>query len=418
MAESSRTINAFMVCGTRFDVDTRYTLIKPIGQGAYGVVSSALDNDTGEKVAIKKINKAFEHLTDTKRTLREVKILRHFHHENVIRIRDILRPLSLSAFDDIYIVTELMDTDLHQIISSPQPLTDDHTQYFLYQILRALKYIHSAHVLHRDLKPSNLLLNGNCDLKVCDFGLARVAHPEENHAGFLTEYVATRWYRAPEIMLSWKEYTKSIDVWSVGCIFAELLGRKPLFPGKDYIHQLALITDVIGTPEETDIECIESEKARRYIRSLPFKPKIPPARIYPNANPLALELLQKMIVFHPGKRITVEEALAHPYLASLHDPSDEPLAHAAFSFEFESMPLAKGPLRELVTREMLSFHPSCNWDPAALDAASVASTSAGTIKSLSDGTETVQALEVDPSDLGALVPSEHVVDSTEPMNFD
>ena len=137
-----------------------------------------------------------------------------------------MRPLQPSSYKDVYLVYELMDTDLHQIISSPQPLTDDHCQYFLYQILRALKYIHSAHVLHRDLKPSNLLLNGNCDLKVCDFGLARVAHPEENHAGFMTEYVATRWYRAPEIMLSWKEYTKSIDVWSVGCIFAELLGRK------------------------------------------------------------------------------------------------------------------------------------------------------------------------------------------------
>ena len=166
-----------MVSGARFDVDSRYTLIKPIGHGAYGVVCSALDNLTGEKVAIKKINKAFEHLTDTKRTLREVKILRHFNHENVIRIKDILRPASLDRFDDVYIVSELMDTDLHQIISSPQPLTDDHCQYFLYQILRALKYIHSAHVLHRDLKPSNLLLNGNCDLKVCDFGLARVAHP-------------------------------------------------------------------------------------------------------------------------------------------------------------------------------------------------------------------------------------------------
>ena len=99
--------------------------------------------------------------------------------------------------------------------------------------------------------------------QVCDFGLARVAHPEENHAGFMTEYVATRWYRAPEIMLSWKEYTKAIDVWSIGCIFAELLGRKPLFPGKDYIHQLNLITDVIGTPDDDDIACIESEKVRR-----------------------------------------------------------------------------------------------------------------------------------------------------------
>ena len=192
-SSDDRKINSFMVCGTRFDVEGRYTLLKPIGHGAYGVVCSALDNRTGEKVAIKKINKALEHPTDTKRTLREIKILLHFQHENVIRIRDILRPISYDRFDDVYIVTELMDTDLHQIITSPQPLTDDHCQYFLYQILRALKYIHSAHVLHRDLKPSNLLLNGNCDLKVCDFGLARVAHPEENHAGFLTEYVATRW---------------------------------------------------------------------------------------------------------------------------------------------------------------------------------------------------------------------------------
>ena len=134
-----RKINSFMVCGTRFDVDSRYTLVKPIGHGAYGVVCSAQDNLTGEKVAIKKISRAYDHLTDTKRTLREIRILRHFNHENVIRIKDILRPASLDKFEDVYIVSELMDTDLHQIISSPQPLTDDHCQYFLYQILRAMK---------------------------------------------------------------------------------------------------------------------------------------------------------------------------------------------------------------------------------------------------------------------------------------
>jgi len=395
-------INSFMVCGTRFDVDSRYTLIKPIGSGAYGVVCSALDNHTGEKVAIKKINKAFEHLTDTKRTLREVKILRHFNHENVIRIKDILRPASLEKFEDVYIVSELMDTDLHQIISSPQPLTDDHCQYFLYQILRALKYIHSAHVLHRDLKPSNLLLNGNCDLKVCDFGLARVAHPEENHAGFMTEYVATRWYRAPEIMLSWKEYTKAIDVWSVGCIFAELLGRKALFPGKDYIHQLNLITDVIGTPDEEDIDSIESEKARRYISSLPYKPPIPPERIYPNANPEAIDLLQKMLVFSPMKRITVEDALAHPYLASLHDPSDEPLAHAEFLFDFERMPLNKQTLRELVSHEMLAFHPEFASAPASM-AVDAAPAEVATVEG-----------ELPPPREG-LPPEE---DASEPMQFD
>ena len=125
-----------------------------------------------------------------------------------------------------------METDMHRVIRT-QDLSDDHCQYFIYQTLRALKAMHSANVLHRDLKPSNLLLNANCDLKVCDFGLARSAASSEDNSGFMTEYVATRWYRAPEIMLTFKEYTKAIDVWSVGCILAEMLNGKPLFPGKD-----------------------------------------------------------------------------------------------------------------------------------------------------------------------------------------
>ena len=125
-----------------------------------------------------------------------------------------------------------METDMHRVIRT-QELSDDHCQYFIYQTLRALKAMHSANVLHRDLKPSNLLLNANCDLKVCDFGLARSAASSEDNSGFMTEYVATRWYRAPEIMLTFKEYTKAIDVWSVGCILAEMLNGKPLFPGKD-----------------------------------------------------------------------------------------------------------------------------------------------------------------------------------------
>src|SRR5271167_3736757 len=125
-----------------------------------------------------------------------------------------------------------METDMHRVIRT-QDLSDDHCQYFIYQTLRALKAMHSANVLHRDLKPSNLLLNANCDLKVCDFGLARSAASTDDNSGFMTEYVATRWYRAPEIMLTFKEYTKAIDVWSVGCILAEMLSGKPLFPGKD-----------------------------------------------------------------------------------------------------------------------------------------------------------------------------------------
>lgn len=185
------------------------------------------------------------------RTLREMKLLRYFNHENIISILDIQRPRNYESFTEVYLIQvrpvrrrcafmrwftnspqELMETDMHRVIRT-QDLSDDHCQYFIYQTLRALKAMHSANVLHRDLKPSNLLLNANCDLKVCDFGLARSAASTDDNSGFMTEYVATRWYRAPEIMLTFKEYTKAIDVWSVGCILAEMLSGKPLFPGKD-----------------------------------------------------------------------------------------------------------------------------------------------------------------------------------------
>lgn len=174
--------------------------------------SSAFDNVTQQKVAIKKIS-PFEHQTYCQRTLREIKILTRFKHENIIDIRDIIRSQNISRMKDVYIVQCLMETDLYKLLKT-QKLSNDHICYFLYQILRGLKYIHSANVLHRDLKPSNLLLNTTCDLKICDFGLARVADPDHDHTGFLTEYVATRWYRAPEIMLNSKGYTKS-SKWTV-----------------------------------------------------------------------------------------------------------------------------------------------------------------------------------------------------------
>ena len=125
-----------------------------------------------------------------------------------------------------------METDMHRVIYSRQDLTDDHCQYFMYQLLRGCLYIHSSNIIHRDLKPSNLLLNKNCDLKICDFGLAR---GYEETTTTLTECVVTRWYRAPEVILNASHYTNALDVWSIGCIFAELLGRAPLFPGDDYL---------------------------------------------------------------------------------------------------------------------------------------------------------------------------------------
>merc|ERR1712071_346886 len=195
-------------------------------------------------------------------------------------------------------------------------------------------------------KPSNLLLNTTCDLKICDFGLARVADPDHDHTGFLTEYVATRWYRAPEIMLNSKGYTKSIDIWSVGCILAEMLSNRPIFPGKHYLDQLNHILGVLGSPTPDDLQCIINEKARSYLQSLPYKPKVPWTKLYPNADPKALDLLDKMLTFNPHKRIVVEDALAHPYLEQYYDPADEPVAEEPFKFEMELDDLPKEKLKE------------------------------------------------------------------------
>jgi len=209
-------------------------------------------------------------------------------------------------------------------------------------------------VLHRDLKPSNLLMNANCDLKICDFGLART-NCEKGQ--FMTEYVVTRWYRAPELLLSCEEYGTSIDIWSVGCIFAELLGRKPIFPGKDYINQLKLIVNVLGSPDEDDLEFIESQKARSYIKSLPVTSHASLQRLYPRANPSSISLLDKMLAFDPRKRITVTEALEHPYFSGLHDPRLELSATAPFDLDMPEEELKEEELKEMFWNEMLHYHP-------------------------------------------------------------
>ncbi|KAL3652726.1 Mitogen-activated protein kinase 4 [Castilleja foliolosa] len=340
--------------GNLFEVPSKYVPpLRPLGRGAYGLVCAAINKETNEEIAIKKIGNAFNNRIDAKRTLREIKLLRHLDHENVIAIKDIIKPPKMETFNDVYIVYELLDTDLHQIIRSDQALTDDHCQYFIYQLLRGLKYVHSANVLHRDLKPSNLFLNANCDLKIGDFGLARTTCETD----FMTEYVVTRWYRAPELLLNCSEYTAAIDVWSVGCILAEIMTREPIFPGKDYVHQLKLITELIGTPDETSLKFLRSDYARRYVKQIPFFPKQSFSARFPSMSPLALDLLRKMLVFDPSQRITVDQALHHPYLSSLHDLNDEPICSVPFSFDFEQPSISEENVKELIWKESLVFYP-------------------------------------------------------------
>ncbi|CDH56998.1 map kinase [Lichtheimia corymbifera JMRC:FSU:9682] len=327
---------SFPVINQHFIVDRKYQFIREMGQGAYGVVCAAKDTESGEQVAIKKVCRIFEKNILAKRALREVKLLKHFNgHENITSVID-MDIVNLQDFNELYLVQELMEADLHQIIRSGQPLTDAHFQYFVYQICRGLKYIHSANI--------------------CDFGLARgySESPESNAAGFMTEYVATRWYRAPEIMLSFQNYTKAIDMWSVGCIFAEMLGGKPLFKGRDYVDQLNQILGILGTPDEETLRRVGSERAQVYIRSLPRMPKIPFQNLYPRANPLAIDLLNKLLEFDPAKRITVEEALAHPYLSAYHDEDDEPSHTETFDFSFEVVDSIED-MRKMIAQEVMSF---------------------------------------------------------------
>jgi serine/threonine protein kinase len=346
---------------TEYGEANRFTIHEVIGKGSYGVVCSATDNKTGEKVAIKKITDVFEHVSDATRILREVKLLRVLKHPDIVEVKHIVLPPNPRDFKDIFVIFELMETDLHQVIKANDDLTQEHHQFFLYQLLRGLKYVHTANVYHRDLKPKNILANADCKLKICDFGLARPAFHESGPTTvFWTDYVATRWYRAPELCGSFfTKYTPAIDIWSIGCIFAEILSGRPLFPGKNVVHQLEIITDLLGTPHPDQIAKVRNEKARRFLSNMRVKPKIPFAQRFPKAAASALPLLERLLAFDPDDRPTAEEALADPYFHGLADRSREPSAEVVSRTEyaFESKKLSPEEVRDLLYKEILEYHP-------------------------------------------------------------
>eukprot|EP01060_Flectonema_neradi_P034291 TRINITY_DN596_c0_g3_i2.p1 TRINITY_DN596_c0_g3~~TRINITY_DN596_c0_g3_i2.p1 ORF type:complete len:357 (+),score=70.06 TRINITY_DN596_c0_g3_i2:364-1434(+) len=301
--------------------------------------------------------------------MREILLLSTLKHPNVLGVKDMVMHNDEEGAS-LFIITDLMDVDLHKIIQSPQPLSERHIQFFLYQILSGLKYIHSAGLLHRDIKPSNILLNEDCQLRICDFGLARpiprkstAEHKAQGtKSRFMTEYVVTRWYRSPELLLQEKYYTAAIDVWSAGCILAEMLGRKPLFPGQDYIEQLICITQICGTPSGEDLTSIGSEQAQNFVRSLEERKPVPLNAVYPKAAPSAISLLSKMLQFNYKKRVSVDEALADPYLAKYHAMYEEPTADKRFLFEYDGMTLSQNQMKEIVMKEVVKYQPDLEPD--------------------------------------------------------
>lgn len=352
-----------------FDVPPQYSDLKGLHRGVNGDVCAAEDVQSGEKVAIKKCCDVFQDLVTAKRTLREVRLLRHLQHENIARVMQVFFPGVKESFDHVYIVEEFMDVSLDDVIKDKATvLSNEHCQFFLYQILRGLKFVHSAGVIHRDLKPCNILVRSStCDLAICDFGLARVHLVKDESQGWLgyygamTENVATRWYRAPELMWGCHTYGKAIDLWAVGCIFAALFRGKPLFAGFTTQHQLHLILNCLGAPEDDVLQGMTKLTVKAYIQHLIVTqdPLIeqPISQLVLGAPAEALDLLARTLQLNPRSRSTAENLLGHPYLEHLSCIEDEPvrLPLDITEFEFEHQELDEHMLRDEIASEVLHY---------------------------------------------------------------
>uniref|UniRef100_A0A8C7LN31 mitogen-activated protein kinase n=1 Tax=Oncorhynchus mykiss TaxID=8022 RepID=A0A8C7LN31_ONCMY len=306
-------------------------------QDIVSIILSAVDFRTGTKVAIKKLHRPFQSELFAKRAYRELRLLKHMKHENV------------RLASQNYLVMPFMGTDLGKLMKLQQ-LSEDKVQFLVYQMLKGLKYIHSAGIIHRDLKPGNLAVNQECELKILDFGLARQADSE------MTGYVVTRWYRAPEVILSWMHYTQTVDIWSVGCIMAEMLSGKPLFKGNDHLDQLTEIMKVTGTPTQEFITKLQSQDAKNYVKSLPKVQKKDLQALFSTVNPQAVTVIERMLLLDPESRVTAAAALALPYFSEFREPEEETEAQPYdHSVDNSDLPLEQW--KRHTFTEILSFQP-------------------------------------------------------------
>lgn len=391
--------------GDRWKIPSRYEVRQLIGTGSYGSVCEGYDHETKRLVAVKRIGHMFEDLIDCKRILREIAILAKLSHDHIVCIYDIPLPDNMSNFDELYIVMEICDSDLKKLCRTDVTLTPLHINTLLYNLLVGLKYLHSAGIYHRDLKPANCLVNQDCSVKICDFGLSRAIGDEQPHLQalpntprgdaqddhprlkkHLTGHVVTRWYRAPELILLQENYTEAIDVWSVGCIYAELLGmlegtrmedRSPLFPGSscfplspDHRHktdyryhtrgkhdQLNMIFNLLGTPLDAEIEHMEREDAKRYIKCFQKREGEGLKSKYRHVDGDAVDILNRMLRFAASDRISVSQALQHRLFKDIRDISKEKTATGYVTLEFEREPdLDETLLRRYFSQEVGRYH--------------------------------------------------------------
>nr|XP_031543956.1 serine/threonine-protein kinase MAK isoform X2 [Vicugna pacos] len=281
----------------------RYTTMRQLGDGTYGSVLMGKSNESGELVAIKRMKRKF-YSWDECMNLREVKSLKKLNHANVIKLKEVIR-----ENDHLYFIFEYMKENLYQLMKDRNKLFPESViRNIMYQILQGLAFIHKHGFFHRDMKPENLLCMGPELVKIADFGLARELRSQPPY----TDYVSTRWYRAPEVLLRSSVYSSPIDVWAVGSIMAELYTLRPLFPGTSEVDEIFKICQVLGTPKKSDWPegyQLASSMNFRFPQCVPINLKT----LIPNASNEAIQLMTEMLSWDPKKRPTASQALKHPY---------------------------------------------------------------------------------------------------------
>jgi len=299
-----------------------YKRLNTIEEGTYGVVHRAQDQDTGKVVALKKIKMEKTSGSFPITSLREINILMAIDHPNIVKLKEIVIGEDLKS---IYMVMEYLDHDMKMLLGQmKQPFRQSEVKTLMRQLLSAVDALHKGWILHRDLKTSNLLYSNNGVLKICDFGLAR---KYGSPIGRYTELVVTLWYRSPELLLGSKRYSEAVDMWSVGCIFAEFLTRKPLFPGRTEMAQIEKIFDLLGSPSKEqwpEFENLPHAKNFRWAKNKRSKLRAK----FPKQNfgggfyldDMGFDLLTKLLAFDPKKRISAEEALNHEWFRTAPRP--------------------------------------------------------------------------------------------------
>lgn len=295
-------------------IRSTYSKLAKVGEGTYASVFLAKNTKTGQKVAIKKIKVANSGDGMDMSAIREVKVLRELQHPNIIGLVDCFSSGSTTL--SLNMVLEFLDTDLERLIKDKQIVfTPANIKGWMAMLSRGIEYCHRHFVLHRDLKPNNLLISPQGELKIADFGMAR----EMADSGIrMTSLVITLWYRPPELLFGAKQYSPAVDMWSIGCILAELLLRMPFLPGASDIEQITTICRALGTPTEKDWP---GHKSLPNYVAIEQYPRPPLNGIFPAASLDTLDLLAKLLLFDPGKRINAEEVIHHPYFRNTPKPT-------------------------------------------------------------------------------------------------